>query len=680
MRITLQRWLDSPRVTILAPLTTLAIGLFFVFVWAPHPWGWRGIDQYDQLARELVRGEPFSTTDVPWGYTYYLAGCLWLFGERTWVPVTIQVFVNALMPLLVFTLARPAVGRRIAALAAWITAVFSFNTVYASTQSSDSICKVLFMLAVLCFVRGQMRSSLAAFAVAGALSGIVPQFRPNMILLPLIVAAGYALWKPRGRRRLLECAVFIAVMATMLLPWVVRNYHYTNTLLPTSTHGGIQLWYGSLQTGPYIESRAHNPRYIFASPAMSYTSLEQSVIVSAGKVCGPEGAALRLMYRTNRDSAVQTLTARDVTNGRYEFEIPAQTAPTTIYYFFEAGGETTPPAANTGPFVYFVSKDHLGDLDTAHDLLDIFDIVRMMRSLVWNDPLPAAERLDLNHDGRIDRTDLGTAVAQLVPESPEPFASLDTDHDAAILRLKDGSSVAVPRDFSGRQTDLSVMGDLAGTLVSRSRRLATLSESARVCPVADEVKVNDVFYRREPHEMARYTALAFDNIGRDPVAFAMASAYRMVRLFIIRGTDDQLTTLQFPLSRLIFQAGLGASMAYFATFLAGVLLAWRARSRFLYALIPIVYVPLTICFVLTNMRYTVTVQPLMFVFVAMAVAAALKLGRPETGPIDSPGRAAGASWLAQGGNIRPISRDAMTLAASITFCSSTTFHDTAKYP
>jgi hypothetical protein len=638
MRLTLQRWLDSPRVTLLAPLTTLAIGLFFVFVWAPHPWGWQGIDQYDQLARELARGEPFSTTDVPWGYTYYLAACLRLFGERTWVPVTLQVFFNALMPLLVFTLAKPAAGRRIAALAAWITAIFSFNTVYASTQSSDSICTVLFMLAVLAFVRGHLRSSLLAFAGAGALAGIVPQFRPNMILLPVIVAGGYALWQPRGRRRLLECAVFIGVMAAMLVPWIVRNYHYTNTLLPTSTHGGIQLWYGSLQTGPYLESRAHNPRYIFASPAMSYTSLEQPVIVSATRRCAPEGAAMRLMYRTNRDGALRAATDRGLVNGQTEFEIPAQTAPTTIYYFFDAGGETTPPSGNAGPFVYFVSKDHLGDLDTGHDLLDIFDVVRMMRMLVWNDPLPAQDRLDLNHDGRVDRSDLAAVVAQLVPESAAPFASLDAAADAAILTLKDGSTILVPKLFSGKHTDLDVRGELAGTLVARSKRFAALSEPARACPVAEDIKVNDVFYRREPHEMARYTALAFDNISRDPAAFALASAYRMVRLFIIRGTDDQLTTLQFARSRLIFQAGLIASMAYFATFLAGVALAFRARSPFLYALIPIVYVPVTICFVLTNMRYTVTVQPLMFVFVAIAAAAALGVERLR---VETSGRSAG---------------------------------------
>ena len=99
----------------------------------------------------------------------------------------------------------------------------------------------------------------------------------------------------------------------------------------------------------------------------------------------------------------------------------------------------------------------------------------------------------------------------------------------------------------------------------------------------------------------------------------------MVRLFIVRpGTGDQATTFQYRGSRLIFNAGLILSFTYLAAFLAGVIIAWRARSPFLYALIPIAYVPLTICFVLTNMRYTITVQPLMFVFVALAVAAVLR--------------------------------------------------------
>ena len=57
-------------------------------------------------------------------------------------------------------------------------------------------------------------------------------------------------------------------MIAMLMPWIVRNYRYTGTIQPTSTHSGIQLWYGTLQVGPYLESRAHNPRSIFASAAV----------------------------------------------------------------------------------------------------------------------------------------------------------------------------------------------------------------------------------------------------------------------------------------------------------------------------------------------------------------------------------------------------------------------------
>ena len=55
------------------------------------------------------------------------------------------------------------------------------------------------------------------------------------------------------------------------------------------------------------------------------------------------------------------------------------------------------------------------------------------------------------------------------------------------------------------------------------------------------------------------------------------------------------------------------------------MIAYRRHRKLLLFLVPIVYVPLSICFVLTNMRYTVTVQPLMFAFVAVAILAALGL-------------------------------------------------------
>ena len=39
----------------IACAASFSIGLFFIFVWAPHPWGWQGFDVYYDLGRALAR-------------------------------------------------------------------------------------------------------------------------------------------------------------------------------------------------------------------------------------------------------------------------------------------------------------------------------------------------------------------------------------------------------------------------------------------------------------------------------------------------------------------------------------------------------------------------------------------------------------------------------------------------
>ena len=113
--------------------------------------------------------------------------------------------------------------------------------------------------------------------------------------------------RARAPRGCMQCAVFMLAMIAMLMPWIIRNYRYTGTIQPTSTHGGIQLWYGTLQVGPYLESRAHNPRSIFASAAFDYTSLERPIVISAKHHCSVRATSPRLVYRTDRDPALKWL-------------------------------------------------------------------------------------------------------------------------------------------------------------------------------------------------------------------------------------------------------------------------------------------------------------------------------------------------------------------------------------
>ena len=645
MRAALQRALDSPRSVAVSCAISVLLGYFFIFVWAPHPWSWQGIDAYHQLARDLAAGKPFGTTDVPWGYAYYIAFFYRMFGEVFWLPLVVQATLNGLVPLMLFHLVRPLAGRRVATLSAMIAGVFSFNTVFASTQSSDAVCTVLFLAALLALAKGVRENRFAMFALSGLIFGLVPQFRPNMVLFPLIVIA-VCLWlkRPWRRQTLVQLAAFALLVVAVQAPWIVRNYRLTGLALPTSTHGGVQLWYGTLQVGPYLESRAHNPRTYFESAAFDYTSLSTRPILITADYhdCRQQPPVPTvLVYWTDRDRAPRRIPSEGKAKegARIAFSVPPQPNWTALYYYFEQRGSastfTAPFEAAANPYVAFISDNHLGDLDAHGDILDIFDLARMLQHVGWQTPLPFADRLDLNHDGTVDARDIDLAVRLLVPDvaahTPAPLTRVNRSDRAVRLELGDGSWIDVPRAFN-KQTDLdlSLHGDLAPALVSRHRTFSSIAYPPRraeagECVPADEQRLNAPFNWSEPHMMNRYMALAFDNIGRDPVGFAAASLYRFGRLFIVRGTDDTSTTQQFNRSTIVYGIATLLSAAYMAVFLYGVLVAWRQRSALLIFLVPIVYVPVTICFVLTNMRYTVTVQPLMFAFVAAAVVAALRL-------------------------------------------------------
>src|SRR4029079_9625602 len=108
---------------------------------------------------------------------------------------------------------------------------------------------------------------------------------------------------------------------------------------------------------------------------------------------------------------------------------------------------------------------------------------------------------------------------------------------ATTLHLKDGSALTVPRTWSGRSTDLPLhtigVGSMEAQLVRPSRPFSPLQvpsgdeDAARhPCVSVDNVEVDRVPYRRLPHEMRRFTALAMDNVRRDPAGYLKASLRR----------------------------------------------------------------------------------------------------------------------------------------------------------
>lgn len=609
------------RLVLAAAFFTVALGLVFVFVRAPHPFGWAGIDHYDDLARGLARGEPFPTTDVPWGYAYFLSMSYRLAGDRPWVPLVAQVLLNGLVPLFLYRLVRESFSARAAVTAALLVSVLSFNTVYASTQTSDSVCTVLFLASTMIFVSAVHRDRPGLFAASGLLAGLASQFRPNLVLFPAVMAAVAFVRLERSARRAIALAIYVMLAASVAVPWIVRNYRLTGELIPTSTHGGIQLWYGSLQTGPYLQSRAYNPRSLFEAPPFDYTSLAgRTIVISTSRPCdGSTGTDL--FYWTDRDRQPRQAPPAGATPHGLTFVAPGQPVGTVLYYYLATADRRgrpvfTPPGGANDPFVYFVDDRHLADLDRHGDLLDAFDLIRAVRTTAFG---TTGQPPDVH---AIARTLLANERA--IPADADPVTAITVDGDRATLRLADGSSFAVPRDWSGLITDVMATPGLAGRLCYtrvRTRSLGHAAEPPGECRPLGQVRANDVFYRHEPHAMRRYTALAWDNIRRAPVPFLLSSVYRAGRLFVIAGSSDAQTTWQFRGSGIVYALATAASLAYLLAAAAGVVMALRRGYPLWPLLTPIVYIPATICFVLTNMRYTITVQPLLIAFIAVALTA-----------------------------------------------------------
>src|SRR5262249_43603278 len=142
------------------------------------------------LALTVARGEGYPTFDRMWGYPLFLAAFYRAFGDRQWIPLVVQAAMNAAIPLMVFDEARRRVDERTARLAACLVGALSFNTIYASTQASDSLCPVFVVAAVLAFGRAREAGSVRLVAVSGLFAALAFLWRTNFLLLPpfLIVA------------------------------------------------------------------------------------------------------------------------------------------------------------------------------------------------------------------------------------------------------------------------------------------------------------------------------------------------------------------------------------------------------------------------------------------------------------------------------------------------------------
>jgi 4-amino-4-deoxy-L-arabinose transferase-like glycosyltransferase len=179
----------------------------------------------------------------PPAYPYLLGTVYAVSGDSETAGRVAGAVLGALAVLLLFLVVRRIWGRRVALIAATLSAVFPPLVSIDVQLLAEPLFIALELAAVLCVLEfrrsgGELRWAAAAGALCGL--GALTRNPGPMLLLP--IALGIATARPiLSRRGLAAPAVVVAVAALVVAPWTLRNAVDFGRLAPVTTSSGFAL-------------------------------------------------------------------------------------------------------------------------------------------------------------------------------------------------------------------------------------------------------------------------------------------------------------------------------------------------------------------------------------------------------------------------------------------------------
>jgi len=155
-------------------------------------------------------------------------------------------------------------------------------------------------------------------------------------------------------------------------------------LIPTSTHGSIQLCTGACRSGGYLTDRTRNPASAFEPPAFDYSSLAATPIQSRPRQrCAPPGDdGAHVVFWTDPRAVAAPSFSNQTAPQYFRFELPGQPLDTAILLLLRsrlgADVERTPHGGADEPLVFSSAAIICGH-GPPGDLLDAFDVARLLR-------------------------------------------------------------------------------------------------------------------------------------------------------------------------------------------------------------------------------------------------------------------------------------------------------------
>ena len=183
----------------------------------------------------------------PPGYPLFLAAAKKLAGGAAPVVPTAQAFISAAAILLVYLLAKKIFRVEFAALfAAAIVAVDPFLVYFSAQVASETLFSALLYGSI--YLLHEKLSSddkpVSLALVAGILAGAALLTRAAVSGFVALIPASLFFYG-FSRKKAVALAVFFAILAVMMYPWILRNQKAYGRFVPLTVQAGWNMWEAS---------------------------------------------------------------------------------------------------------------------------------------------------------------------------------------------------------------------------------------------------------------------------------------------------------------------------------------------------------------------------------------------------------------------------------------------------
>ena len=198
--------------------------------------------EYDLVGLSLASGTGFTIYGMPYlihppGYPLFLGLLYLLFGHSYAAVKVAQSLLGALTCVIILLIGERVFTKRVGMVAAAIAAVYPHLVYYSGILMSETL--FVFLSTVFLYALAMLREDLSPrrLALAGVVLGLASLTRPMLMFIPAVLFCWIWIEFRSTKRALVVMATIWLWMAIVILPWTIRNYVVTGSVIPiVATH------------------------------------------------------------------------------------------------------------------------------------------------------------------------------------------------------------------------------------------------------------------------------------------------------------------------------------------------------------------------------------------------------------------------------------------------------------